>query len=106
MKCATSFRYARLLRALFRLANHTSSSGIKANASMLMRAGSTCLDFAAAGRDTGTSARVFFFLASFPRFLDTLPFRMVLFPLFFRFISYAVLIRDNRVYHALTIPTR
>src|SRR6266705_3569990 len=95
MKCATSLRYARLVRALLRLANHTSSSGIAANASTLTRTGAVCLDT--------TTARVFFSLASLPLCLDTTTFFVALFLLFFLAIFWCSLVRYNPVYHVLSI---
>ncbi len=44
IKCCTSYRYARRVRALFLLANQTSSSGICKRASTVIRCGVTCLD--------------------------------------------------------------
>src|SRR5262245_11006904 len=93
MKCATSLRYARRVRALFRLASHTSSSGIAANASTLTRTDALC-------RDT-TSARVFFSLTSSCLLLDSSPcFVALFFPCFFA-ICGSYLVRDNPVYHVL-----
>src|SRR5262249_47764202 len=93
MKCATSLRYARLVRALFRLASHTSSSGIAANASTLTRTGDVCLDT--------TTAVVFFSLARFPAALDTTVFFVALFFLLFFAIFGLYIVRYNRVYHVL-----
>jgi hypothetical protein len=78
MKCATSFWYARRVRALLRLANHTCSSGIAASWSTLRRSIDLRLD--------GTRAFV------------------VLFVLFLYAIFVGVLAYDNPVYHALILP--
>src|SRR5689334_19738215 len=78
MKCATSLRYARRVRALLRLASQISSSGIAASWSTLMRVTAPRLD--------GTTAFV------------------VLFILCFLAILVRDLIRDNPVYHTLMVP--
>src|SRR6266571_6883343 len=93
MKCATSLRYARLVLALLRLASHTSSSGISANASTLTRWTATRLDT--------TTVRVFFSLARFSRCLDTAPFLVALFLLFFFAIFWCNIVRYNPVCHVL-----
>src|SRR5262245_17304703 len=98
MKCVTSVQYARLVLALLRLANHTSSSGISANASTLTGTAARCLDT--------TTARVSFSLARLFRVLDTVTFFVVLFVCCFFFIADPDLIRDNRVYHVLNIAQK
>src|SRR6266508_5432548 len=77
MKCATSLRYARRVRALLRLASQISSSGMPASWSTLMRPTAPRLD--------GTMAFMF---------------RSVL---FFLAILVGDLIRDNPVYHVLIL---
>jgi hypothetical protein len=77
MKCVTSLRYARRVRALFRLANQISSSGIPASWSTLMR----CID----PRLDGTRAFVVLIVLSFLAILAL------------------DLIRDNPVYHVLIV---
>src|SRR5712692_5889928 len=98
MKCATSLRYARLVLALLRLANHTSSSGISANASTLTRTGAALFDT--------TTARVFFSLARLSRCLDRETFFVALFFLFFLAIFWCSLIRYNPVYHVPSIAQK